>query len=114
MSTELSRHDHFSIGALVEALDIFLSTGAVPMLLPVFLHVARFPGRTAAEMARQEKVPLATMSRHLLTLGHGSLGLVQTRVDPRDTRQIGHALTVKGVSVARRMLDALAAEREAA
>ena len=114
MNDELCREDYLAIGKLTAAVQAFLQTGAAPALLPVFMLVARYRDRTSAELARLEKASLATMGRHLLTLGHVNLGLVQTRPDAGDSRQIKHSLTAKGVALARRLAGAAASVREAA
>jgi hypothetical protein len=88
------------LSKLSDAVTAFLATGAAPVLLPIFLLVARYPNRTCAELARQENMPLATMSRYLLSLGHGSLGLVQTKAEAGDARYVRHSLTIKGVCLA--------------
>jgi hypothetical protein len=36
---------------LSDAVTAFLATGAAPVLLPIFLLVARYPNRTCAELA---------------------------------------------------------------
>jgi len=104
MNSEMSREEYLAVSTLTAAVTTFLRTGAAPMLLPVFLLVARWPDRTTAELARQEKTSLATMGRHLLTLGHINLGLVKTETDVGDSRYIRHSLTDKGIALLRRMV----------
>jgi DNA-binding MarR family transcriptional regulator len=104
MSVELLDTDRPAITALTVAVRTFLETGAAAALLPVFLLVARNQNRTCAELARQEKISLSTMNRHLLTLGHAQIGLIQTRAEAGDSRYIRHSLTEKGVSLLKRMV----------
>jgi hypothetical protein len=103
MTVELSHEDYPAIAALTAAIAAFLDMGAAPVLLPVFLLVARYPERTCAELARLEGTPLATMGRYLLTLGHINLGLVKTVTEVGDSRYIRHSLTEKGVALANRI-----------
>ena len=115
MTIELSREEYLATAALTAAVTAFLDTGAAPVLLPIFLLVTRYPNRTCAELARLEKVPLATMSRHLLTLGHVNIGLVRTQTEVGDSRYVRHSLTEKGAALAKRMAGSLAPKlREAA
>jgi len=72
MSIELSHETPPTIAALGLAVQYFRDTGAAAVLLPIFLLVAHFPNRTCAEPAKLEEMPLSTMSRHLLVLGHAS------------------------------------------
>jgi hypothetical protein len=61
-----------------------------------------------AELARLEKVAVGhDVSRHLLTLGHVNLGLVQTR-EVGGSRYVRHDLTEKGLALAKRMAGAIA------
>jgi hypothetical protein len=62
--------------------------------LPVLRIFIQRGGRAGLESAS-----IATMSRHLLTLGHINVGLVQTRAG-------GHCLTDKGLALAKRMASA--------
>jgi DNA-binding MarR family transcriptional regulator len=71
--------------------------------MPTFLAVSRHPGKTTSELSRLEDVPLQSMSRHLRTLGHSSLALVQTQVAGRD---VLHSLTPKGLALAARIIGA--------
>jgi DNA-binding MarR family transcriptional regulator len=109
MSIELSYDDRPALAALTSAIQYFLDTGAAPVLLPIFLLVARYSDRTCAELARLQEISLSTMSRHLLVLGHGSLALIQTRSEAGDARYIRHSLTEKGLALVRRMTGALGA-----
>ena len=76
-------------------------------------------GFTAAELemkkasmrracATRKKLPLATMSRHLLALDHVNLGLVKTRAGVGGSRYVRRDLTEKGLSLAKRMAGAIA------
>jgi DNA-binding MarR family transcriptional regulator len=103
MSVELSYEDRPAMAAITGAIKAFLDTGATPVLLPIFLSVARHPNRTCAELARLQEISLSTMSRHLLLLGHGSLALIQTHAEAGDARYIRHSLTDKGLALLKRM-----------
>jgi hypothetical protein len=105
---ELSKDEYRAVIRLSDAVNEFLATRAAPALLPIFLLVARYPDRTGAELARQQGMSVATMGRHLLSLGHGSIGLVQTRAEVNDNRCNKHSLTDKGVALVRRMATPLA------
>ena len=105
MNIEVSNEiDRSAVTSLASAVSVFLSTGAAAALLPIFLLVARNPNRTCAELSRQERISLSTMNRHLLTLGHVNIGLVQTRAEAGGTRDLRHSLTAKGVELLRRMV----------
>jgi DNA-binding MarR family transcriptional regulator len=95
--------DRSAVTGLTAAVSEFVKAGAPPALLPIFLLVARNPNRTGAELARLERVSGATMSRHLLTLGHSSLALIQTRAEAGGTRDIRHSLSDKGTALLQRM-----------
>jgi DNA-binding MarR family transcriptional regulator len=95
-----------TIATLTAAIQCFRTTGAAPVLLPIFLLVAHRPDRTCAELARLEEISLSTMSRHLLLLGHNSLSLIQTRAEAGDARYIRHSLTGKGLALLQRMTGA--------
>ena len=85
---ELSDEDRPALAAITGAIKAFLDTGAAPVLLPIFFLIARYTNRTCAELAKLQEISLSTMSRYLLVLGHGSLALIQTRVEAGDARYV--------------------------
>jgi hypothetical protein len=101
LNNEISREDRIATTALTVAIQTYLDTGASLPTLPTFLAVSRHPGKTLSELSRLEDAPLQSMSRHLLTLGHSSLALVQTQVVGRD---VLHSLTPKGEALAARII----------
>jgi DNA-binding MarR family transcriptional regulator len=96
--------DRSAVTGLAIAIQSFLKTGVAIAGLQAFLSVARNPNRTCAELAKLEGVPLPTMSRWLLTLGHMNIGLAQTRAEAGDARYVRHSLTAKGIELLRKMV----------
>jgi hypothetical protein len=103
LTNEFTKEDRAATTALTVAIQTYLDTGASLPTMPTFLAVSRHPGKSCSEVSRLEDAPLQSISRHLLTLGHQNLALVQTQVAGRE---VLHSLTPKGVALATRIIGA--------
>jgi DNA-binding MarR family transcriptional regulator len=74
--------------------------------LTTFMLVASEPGLSVDEYAARAKRSKSTMSRHLLDIGdrnrdgHPGLGLVTSRPNPTNRRQVEYMLTPRGRALA--------------
>jgi DNA-binding MarR family transcriptional regulator len=103
MLNEISKEDRVATTALTVAINTYLDSGASLPTMPAFLAVTRHPGKSCSELSRLEDVPLPSISRHLMTLGHQNLALVQTQAAGRE---VLHSLTPKGLALAARIIGA--------
>jgi DNA-binding MarR family transcriptional regulator len=78
-------------------------------LIEAFLAVCIEEGLSVQEYAKRAKIPVTTMSRHLLDLGDRNrkmkpgLGLVTSRTNPLNRRQREYMLTERGRSLLGKM-----------
>jgi DNA-binding MarR family transcriptional regulator len=114
---ELTKGHRRFAGNLADLLGAFIDgvqtkdehSKSVPLnYLCAFCLVAIEQGLSVEEYAERARVPVGTMSRHLLDIGDRNrkrpgLGLVTSRPNPTNRRKSEYLLTAKGVALARQL-----------
>src|SRR5882724_9111982 len=116
MTDLLTDADRSALIALSRAMKPFRDisqTSIPPSGIAAFCCVATRPGRTISDYARMNDVSLTAMSRSIADMSTGQnrnggagLGLIDTRPDFNDRRQIICTLSTKGAAFARQVASA--------
>lgn len=90
------------IGAIISGMESHGHKSPPVALIAAFLLVSIEEGLSVLEYAERGKIPVSTMSRHLLDLGDRNrkgepgMGLITSRANLLDNRRREYMLTAKG------------------